>query len=911
MSVEPLAAGELPSLSVHRLPRTCWGAGYPEILPPSLQTVGCLEVAAMPADPHHDALSAGPRMREIARQVITAAVATSGLDAFELRYRAAPEANRTRVRMYLLAKSYGRDDAAARAVDSALTAAALCLPGDFTVQVAHDVDEVLTIPSHHRVLELQRTEQVTFPQWTFVPSDYYYHLDGVTGDGSGWAAFWRALARTPAPLTVSILVKPTELDPQERDALGGTLTALGLYAHERTDYSLLGHQEHYPADANARIALEAWEERVRHIAGRPVLARVALAGDAGVLPVYAAELAAALHLTRDGSAHPLAVVSPEVRPPAEAEFIRESVTAMEIWPLDILRMWEDESAPRGLRRMQYLYGPDEVASIAVLPVPDEQGVPGVPLSRRADRRRAAVRPDGTEHDGLLLGAALDQGTRSGAIVLPVPDLTRHLLVVGSSGSGKTTTVLSLLVRLWREHRVPFLALEPIKTEYRGLLGVAGLEDLRILTLGRDDLAGFRLNPLEPPPGVRCEVHAGAVMAALTLALPLPTPLPALLEEALELCYLQAGWEHDTTPEHGLTPPTLRALLGSFTEIFERHGYRGEAQNVGVAFRVRLERLLRGGRGRMLDCTRSSDVDGLLAVPTVVEMDELADAEDKLLLSAFLLQRLRAAARRRGASGGALRHVTVIEEAHRLLSAADGERGEPESGNRLRAEAVRAFCEAISELRSSGEGFVLSSQRPTALAQTAVANTGTRIVHRLESAADRANALDDLDAADLDRELTNRLRAGEALVRWPTADEPELVGIVAAEGVDSARTVPDTEVAAHMAEHRRAVAEMLPYRLCTPEVCPSGCAPDVRTRGARAARESESDAREIWDAYRGGAGALLPVVALVAQRCAGAARDTYCACTHLEAGRAALSVSGQDIRGRLAAAIGERTCADAS
>ncbi|MFC5947926.1 ATP-binding protein [Pseudonocardia lutea] len=885
------------------MPHTVWGSGYPRILEPSAQTIGCLEVATLPAnDCSGD--EAGPRMHAVSGQVMAAAVATAGLGAFELRYRAVPGPGGTRVRMYLLAKAYGRGPAAAHAVDSALTAAAISLPPDFGVAVVADVAEPLAIPAHHRVLELQRGEQVTFPQWSFVASEYYYHLNEVTGDGSGWSSFWETLAQSPAPLTLSILVKPTVLEPKERDALGHTMTVLGLYARERTDYNLLGQQDTYPADANARIALEAWETREQRLGAAPVLGRVALVGEETVVSVYASHLAAALARTRTGPTTPMAVVSAEHRPPAEAAYARNAVAAMEIWPTDDLAMWDHGSAPLRLRRFQYLYGPDELSSLAILPVPDEQGVPGFPLSRRADVRRAAVR-DGAEDDGVELGVALDRGREGGVVRLPLPALTRHTLVVGSSGSGKTTTVLSLLSRLWTEHRVPFLVIEPVKTEYRGLLAVPGLDDLQVLTLGRDDVAGLRLNPLEPPPGVRCEVHAGAVMTALTLALPLPPPLPGLLEEALGLSYLHAGWEHDTTSEDGIEPPTLRALLGSFAEIFDRHGYRGEAQNVGVAFRVRLQRLLRGGRGRMLDCARSSDLEALLAVPTVVELDEIPDPEDKALLSALLLQRLRASARRRGSSGGALRHVTVVEEAHRLLSAGDAARGTDGSGDVLRAEAVRAFCEAIAELRSSGEGIVLSSQLPTALAPTAVANTGIRIAHRLESAADRAHALDDVDASELDRGLAARLRTGEALARWPGVDEVELLGVRPAPGVDSGRAVDTAELVDHMRAYREQIATHLPFPLCTTEMCPGGCVPGVRGRAARVAQDVEEAARRAWIEHGHGASALRPVVDLTL-RSGPDPQEAYCACTHLEASKVALTVRGQDIRSRLAAAVRERT-----
>ena len=64
----------------------------------------------------------------------------------------------------------------------------------------------------------------------------------------------------------------------------------------------------------------------------------------------------------------------------EEAHVRHTMTDLEVWPVDTMSMWRMENPPLSLRRFQYLYGPDEAASLCVLPVPDEQGVPGFVLS---------------------------------------------------------------------------------------------------------------------------------------------------------------------------------------------------------------------------------------------------------------------------------------------------------------------------------------------------------------------------------------------------------------------------------------------------------------------------------------------------------------------------------------------------
>jgi DNA helicase HerA-like ATPase len=548
--------------------------------------------------------------------------------------------------------------------------------------------------------------------------------------------------------------------------------------------------------------------------------------------------------------------------------------------------------------------------MAILPVPDDQGAPGFARARRLASRRASLARERAAGPSVALGNVLHHGEPAGAVHVPLAALNRHVLVVGTTGSGKTTTVLSLLTRLWRDHRIPFLAIEPAgKKEYRGLTSVPGLEDLQVYTLGREDISPLRLNPMAPPPGVRCETHASSVAAALKLAMPLFPPLPQLLAKAIEHAYERSGWDYDTTAADGVAPPTLRTLLDSFAAVFEAEGYVGEARNVGIAFKVRLEELLTGSRGRLLDTVESSDFTALMERPVVVELSDIADPDDKAVLSAFLLEQVRAVAQAHGSSGDSLRHVTVVEEAHRLLARAHaGASSFPSDGDRSRSDAVRAFCEAIAELRAQGEGFVISSQKPSELAEAAVDNTNTRIIHSLLSADDRRDVLDDLDAGDLDREAAARLRRGEAIVKLPEHDDAVVVRIEPADGVDSGRRVPDEAVAAHMAEARAATQRLLPYPLCTASVCPRGCSSAVRKEGRAIAKAVGPAAGRLWqEAAPRTADALDPISARLVAQAGGDAQLAYCSAAHLAASGEAFSLRrdqdiGPDIEKAIARAV---------
>ena len=842
------------------------------------------------------------RMREISLALLSSAAFLPGCDALELRYTATPTGNGpSRVRMFLTAMAR---DWTPIAAEAAVAAACDALPPGFTwATPLVPVNLASMTDSFDPIIELRRLEEVTEPMWDYIPADFYYTINDDPGDGSGWATFWRMFSESRTPITVSLLFMQTDLHPLERMILGSVVTDLALYAEPRTEWNAVyQQQENFPGCENAKLALGAWHRRIAELR-RPLLARIAVRGPLEAATPVATSLAAAIGATSAGGAspsHPMYLETP--RSPADDRQARFSFDWLEIVPWGGSFIWEEALAPLKLRRLPYMFGLEEASGLAVLPVPDEQGAPGMPRSRRSSYRRAEVAtlPDGSS--GLRVGFALHYGNDANALAIPLSAVNRHSLIVGGSGSGKTTTVLTMLAELWRAHHIPFAVIEPSKKEYRGLLDTPGFEDLQVVVLGREDLAPLRMNPMAPPPGVRREVHANAVLASLKLALPLPPPLPQLLDEAIDRAYAIAGWDYDTTAAEGMQPPTLRSLQDAFNVVFAEKSYVGEAKNVGTAFGVRLGTLLRGSRGRALDTVESVDFADLMTRPLVVELDEVADNDDKAILAALLLDRVRAAARGRGTSGGTLQHVTVIEEAHRLLARDVSARGDGASDS-ARADTVKAFCDAIAELRSVGEGFILSTQSPSDLARAAISNTATRIIHKLEDAPDRKAVLDDLDASQFDREAAARLAPGEAIARWPGRDEAELIRIQPALGIDSGRRTPDEHVKGRMMAQSSEARSLLPFPLCTREICTLGCSAAVRREGEELARDIGRSAAHAWEAANGSVAALDPIIGMLANGCGRNQQLTYCGAAHLAANGQALNVPLRvDIRPELISAV---------
>ena len=84
-------------------------------------------------------------------------------------------------------------------------------------------------------------------------------------------------------------------------------------------------------------------------------------------------------------------------------------------------------------------------------------------------------------------------------------INKHGLIVGVTGSGKTNTIFHLLKQIWSKG-IPFMVIEPAKTEYRKLINSELGKNLQVFTLGDDTISPFRLNPFEIISGVAVQTH---------------------------------------------------------------------------------------------------------------------------------------------------------------------------------------------------------------------------------------------------------------------------------------------------------------------------------------------------------------------------------------------------------------------
>lgn len=481
--------------------------------------------------------------------------------------------------------------------------------------------------------------------------------------------------------------------------------------------------------------------------------------------------------------------------------------------------------PAELQRLSSLFALSEIESLFRLPVLHE----GESLDLRKETYPELHVP---EDQCLHLGQLQEAGSLTESIDLPRDALVKHTLVVGVPGSGKTNTLLGLANRVWEKFGVPFLALEPAKREYRGLLNLPACQGKVLLFApgraapqewlleGQFNPLGLQINPFEFPLGYSLAEHCANLQAVFEGSLGLWQPLPSMVESAMAGAYAELGWEHGDlataarVAECGF--PNMTRFVQLLREQAEGSDYKGEvAGNVKAALELRFGRLAEGSLASVFNAPKSTLMpEEWLSVPAIVELESLGEANANfltLLLLTYLRETLtvqKEAERENGSAPAAkLKHLLFLEEAHNLIGPSaekrDAEQADP------KAAATAYIVKMLAEVRALGQGIVIGDQLPSNLAPEVLKNTSVRICHRLTAPDDREQMKQSMNASDLQFEQMATQTSGYALVSLEGIRKPFSIRVAAADGI--------------AARHDLAISDRAFFAaICQPQV-----APDVR------------------------------------------------------------------------------------
>jgi uncharacterized protein len=427
------------------------------------------------------------------------------------------------------------------------------------------------------------------------------------------------------------------------------------------------------------------------------------------------------------------------------------------------------------------YGPTEL--VAALARPPEAEIPGVRLALRPEfdvvpEPQADVLGAG----GIQLGEVLDRNLMpAGPFAISTDSLNRHVFVCGATGAGKSQTVRCLLAAA-AERGIPWLVVEPAKAEYRMMASRLPAAEVIRIRPGEPDAIAAGLNPLEPAAddaGGRfpLQTHVDLVKALFTASFQAEEPFPQVLGAALGRVYEEAGWDLALGEPYrdGAAYPALTDLQRAAERVVAEIGYSQRVTDDVLGFiRVRLASLRQGTTGRFLEGGHPIDFTALLRSNVVLEIEDVGDDSDKAFLMGAVLIRLaehlRLTARSATRMKPGLAHVTVIEEAHRLLR-----RPEPGAAGAA-GHAVELFAGLLAEIRAYGEGLVIAEQIPARLVPDAIKNTAIKITHRLPAADDREAVGATMNATPQQSRYLVTLPPGQAAVFTDGMDFPVLIKI---------------------------------------------------------------------------------------------------------------------------------------
>lgn len=401
--------------------------------------------------------------------------------------------------------------------------------------------------------------------------------------------------------------------------------------------------------------------------------------------------------------------------------------------VETLRTEQPDADGDPVHEMALIADTQETASVVRFPLPAYGGTIGLSSSPVPSLPRSADSRPPT-HGEVVLGAA--QG--GGQATLTLKELNQHLVVAGLPGFGKSLTTQTILVQL-AASGIPFLVLDPAKSDYRRLGRV--VPELRTYSLGPQE---FAFNPFGVPANCPRTTHAGRVLAAFDAAFGLSRTWPAGYVTLARGLY--AAYDAEETP-------TLDSLYAHLSRVIKQSGFAGpDGANIRASLLGRMSLLASGPLGVALSAPPQAAVDweDLLAAPALIETRGFAGPFERSLVFGLLLSGL-ISYREHNVFTQGLGHVTVLEEAHRLLRRNEG----PES------EGVRMFVEAIAELRGSGEGFIVVDQAPTLLDPGVMKLAGSICSHRLvepdeRTAVGSALLLDERQMQDLARLLPGQI-----------------------------------------------------------------------------------------------------------------------------------------------------------
>lgn len=450
---------------------------------------------------------------------------------------------------------------------------------------------------------------------------------------------------------------------------------------------------------------------------------------------------------------------------------RASVTAMREYlkrfmqPVFARPLWEN--APDSL-----LYTPATLVSGRELPMHlglPTRSVHGLPIIEHAEFGRNVPDEAMPDEDKMNLGKIYHMGKEEAAgLLLNRQAMASHTFITGSTGTGKSNAVYHLLDEITKNGQTTFLVVEPAKGEYKNVFG--NCTDVQVFGTNPRETPLLRMNPFAFPENIHILEHIDRLVEIFNACWPMYAAMPAVLKDAIERSYQKVGWDlRNSESEKGVFP-TFFDLLDILPGVIEESHYSKDTQSDYVgALCTRVKSLTNGIYGSVL-CAEDALSDAeMFDQNVIVDLSRVGSMETKSLLMGILVMKLQEYRMCSSGMNSRLRHVTVLEEAHNLLRKTSAEQSQ--EGANLQGKSVEMLANAIAEMRTYGEGFIIADQAPGLLDMSVIRNTNTKIILRLPDEEDRKLVGKSAALKEAQIDELSKLPLGVAAVyqnEWPEA-----------------------------------------------------------------------------------------------------------------------------------------------
>lgn len=386
-------------------------------------------------------------------------------------------------------------------------------------------------------------------------------------------------------------------------------------------------------------------------------------------------------------------------------------------------------------------------------------VRGLPVVEHAAFGQEVISRKKATDKRINLGNIYNMGQKTDTeVLLDLNSLSMHTFVTGSTGSGKSNAVYHLL-REVKKQGIPFLVVEPAKGEYKKIFK-------EVKCYGTNPLMGeiLRINPFSFPEGIHVLEHIDRIVEIFNVCWPMYAAMPAVLKESIENAYKSAGWDLDLSVNEKVANlyPTFDDVLRELDKTINSSEYSSDTKGDYIgSLSTRIKSLTNGINGRVF-VSDEMDLKDLFDESAIVDISRVGAVETKSLIMGLVVMKLQEYRMANATEmNSELKHITVLEEAHNLLKKTSTEQS-ADSSNMV-GKSVEMLTNAIAEIRTFGEGFVIVDQAPDLLDTAAIRNTNTKIVLRLPESTDRKITGGSIALQDAQFDELSKLSTGVAAV----------------------------------------------------------------------------------------------------------------------------------------------------